>query len=678
MKRQAMGALLQLLIIPFLLVAVDGADSLAKLSDEAIANPAEVKAYWGATLPNTPMPQAILDMLALQEDGKSEKEQGPKVDGDGSKLGKFFFYNHNQQVDGDSKMGRFPLYNQGAQVDGDGSKLGKFFFYNHDQQVDGDDSKMGRFLLYNQGAQVDGDGSKLGKFFFYNHDQQVDGDDSKMGRFLLYNQGAQVDGDGSKLGKFFFYNHDQQVDGDDSKMGRFLLYNQGAQVDGDGSKLGKFFFYNHDQQVDGDDSKMGRFPLYNQGAQGDKDGSKLGKFFFYNHDQQVDGDDSKMGKFPFYNQGAQVDGDGSKLGKFFFYNHDQQVDGDDSKMGRFLLYNQGAQVDGDGSKLGKFFFYNHDQQVDGDDSKMGRFPLYNQGAQVDEDGSKLEKFFFYNHDQQVDRDDSKMTHVHGHNGAHKIDGSQKEGVEHKHIHSHGHNHVRLPKAAEDLFFFENSLATGSTRSTLIPSTRINPPFLRHEALKHIPFSPRNITSIIDMFAPASLTMIDDISFALHQCENPEQATTGEKSGCAASIESYLEFIVSTLGTSQVRAFSADVPKEGIVSQRYTTASVRLLTHSQSVLVCHDMPYPYKVLYCHMSFPTRAYQVKLISEAHGSSMDALAVCHLNTSSWNPEHAFFKLMHVKPGQTTACHYLNRGSMVWVATAKLGDKQAAAATQ
>lgn len=406
-----MGALLQLLIIPFLLVAVDGADSLAKLSDEAIANPAEVKAYWGATLPNTPMPQAILDMLALQEDGKSEKEQGPKVDGDGSKLGKFFFYN---------------------------------------------------------------------------------------------------------------------------------------------------------------------------------------------------------------------------------------------------------------------------QQVDGDDSKMGRFPLYNQGAQVDEDGSKLGKFFFYNHDQQVDRDDSKMTHVHGHNGAHKIDGSQKEGVEHKHIHSHGHNHVRLPKAAEDLFFFENSLATGSTRSTLIPSTRINPPFLRHEALKHIPFSPRNITSIIDMFAPASLTMIDDISFALHQCENPEQATTGEKSGCAASIESYLEFIVSTLGTSQVRAFSADVPKEGIVSQRYTTASVRLLTHSQSVLVCHDMPYPYKVLYCHMSFPTRAYQVKLISEAHGSSMDALAVCHLNTSSWNPEHAFFKLMHVKPGQTTACHYLNRGSMVWVATAKLGDKQAAAATQ
>nr|CAB3491416.1 unnamed protein product [Digitaria exilis] len=179
-----------------------------------------------------------------------------------------------------------------------------------------------------------------------------------------------------------------------------------------------------------------------------------------------------------------------------------------------------------------------------------------------------------------------------------------------------------------------------------------------------------------MFAPDSLTMIDDISFTLHQCENPaKQAINGEKAGCATSIESYLELIVSTLGTTQARAFSADVPKEGIVSQRYKTESVRLLAHSQSILVCHDMGYPYKVFYCHMSSPTRAYQVKLISEVDGSSMDALAMCHLDTSSWDPEHAFFKLMHVKPGQTTACHYLNRGSMVWVAAAKLGDKQAAA---
>ncbi|CAL4988764.1 unnamed protein product [Urochloa decumbens] len=578
-----MGGLLPLLIISFLLVAVDGEDSLAKLPAEAIANPAEVKAYWGATLPNTPMPQAILDTLAQQDVGKSEKKHASKVDGDGSKMGKILVYNHNQQVDGDD------------------SKMGKILVYNHDHQVDGDDSKMGKILVYNHDQQVDRDDSKMGKILVYNHDQQVDGDDSKMGKILVYNHDQQVDGDDSKMGKILVYSHDQQVDGDDSKMGKILVYNHDQQVDGDDSKMGKILVYNHDQQVDGDDAKMG-------------------KILVYNHDQQVD------------------DGDNSKMGKILVYNHDKQVDGDDSKMGKILVYN-------------------HDKQVDGDGSKMG-------------------KILVYNHDEQVDVDDSKITHVHGHNGAQKIDGSQIDGVGHKHIHSHGHSHFRLPKGGEFFFFFEKNLAIGSTRRTHIPSTRVNPPFLHHEASKHIPFSRRNITSIIDMFAPASLSMIDDISFTLNLCENPEDhQINGKKVGCVTSIESYLELIISTLGTNQVQAFSADVPKEGIASHMSTVASVRLLSHSQSVLVCHDMEYPYKVFYCHLSLPTRAYQVKLISQVDGSSVDALAVCHLNTSSWNSDFIFFELMHVKPGQTTACHYLNRGSMVWVANAKLGDNQAAA---
>ncbi|CAN6329103.1 unnamed protein product [Urochloa humidicola] len=440
-------------------------------------------------------------------------------------------------------------------------------------------------------------------------------------------------------------------------MGRFPIIYQGAQVEGDDSKMGRFPIIYQGAQGEGDDSKMGRFPIIYQGA-------------------QVEGDDSKMGMFPIIYQGAQVEGDDSKMGRFPIIYKGAQVEGDDSKMGRFPIIYQGAQVEGDDSKMGRFPIIYQGAQVEGDDSKMGRFPIIYQGAQVEGDNSKMGRFPIIYQGAQVDGDESKITRVHRHNGAHKIYGSQMEGDEHKHSLSHGHNHVRLPKAAEDLFFFEKSLEIGSTRSTVIPLTGLNPPFLHHEASKSIPFSPRNLTSIINMLAPASFTMIDDISFTLHRCENPtEQAINGEKAGCSTSIESYLDLIVSILGTSQARAFSADVPKEGIVSQRYTIASVRLLTHSQSILVCHDMAYPYKVFYCHMSFPTRVYQAKLVSEVNGSSLDALVVCHLDTSSWDPEHVFFKLMHVKPGQTTACHYLNRGSMVWVATAKFGEKQAPA---
>ena len=135
--------------------------------------------------------------MCVHLDGKSEKEQGPKVDGDGSKLGKFFFYNHNQQVDGDdSKMGRFPLYNQGAQVDEDGSKLGKFFFYNHDEQVDRDDSKMTHVHGHNGAHKIS---QKEGKLhiciFFYasntryknifSYDHNVKGDKKHVAKLCL-------------------------------------------------------------------------------------------------------------------------------------------------------------------------------------------------------------------------------------------------------------------------------------------------------------------------------------------------------------------------------------------------------------------------------------------------------------------------------------------------------------
>ncbi|KAL5208362.1 hypothetical protein ABZP36_032797 [Zizania latifolia] len=248
------------------------------------------------------------------------------------------------------------------------------------------------------------------------------------------------------------------------------------------------------------------------------------------------------------------------------------------------------------------------------------------------------------------------------------------GEGHKHIHRHEHSHVHLPKAGRDVFFFEDDLVTGSILTTRIGSTITNLDFLHQDASKHLPFSSKSFTDIISLFGPASLTMADDIAWTLKQCDHTKMVH-GEIAGCATSMESFVELVVSSLGTNNVRAFSSGDPNEGVASVNYTLASVNLLTNSQSVLVCHDMPYPYKVFYCHAAAPSRAYQLKLVSDVGLPSMDALAVCHLNTSAWDPDHPFFQVMHVKPGQTTACHFLNRGSIVWVPTAELGDKPHAA---
>ncbi|KAL5200230.1 hypothetical protein ABZP36_021433 [Zizania latifolia] len=203
-----------------------------------------------------------------------------------------------------------------------------------------------------------------------------------------------------------------------------------------------------------------------------------------------------------------------------------------------------------------------------------------------------------------------------------------QGEGHKHIHRHEHAHVHLPKAMRDVFFFEDDLVTGSALTTRIRLTITDLNFLYQDASKHLPFSSKNFTDIINMFGPASLTMADDIAWTLKQCDHAEMVH-GEIAGCATSIESFVELVVSSLGTNNVRAFSSGAPNEGVAN--YTLASVNLLTNdSQSVLVCHDMPYPYKVFYCYTAAPiSRAYQLKLVSDVGLPSMDALAVCHLNT-------------------------------------------------
>uniref|UniRef100_A0A0D9WNS7 BURP domain-containing protein n=1 Tax=Leersia perrieri TaxID=77586 RepID=A0A0D9WNS7_9ORYZ len=155
---------------------------------------------------------------------------------------------------------------------------------------------------------------------------------------------------------------------------------------------------------------------------------------------------------------------------------------------------------------------------------------------------------------------------------------QLQGEEQKHIYSHEHGRVHFPKGARDLFFFENNITPGSVLITRILSTRSSPVFLHRDNTKHIQFSTKNFTDIINLFEPASLTMVDDIKSTLQLCEHP-QMVHGEKPGCATSIESFLELVVSSLGTNDVRALSPRIPMEGVPSIRYIVASAMSVTNS---------------------------------------------------------------------------------------------------
>ncbi|CAH8257242.1 unnamed protein product [Arabidopsis lyrata] len=73
--------------------------------------------------------------------------------------------------------------------------------------------------------------------------------------------------------------------------------------------------------------------------------------------------------------------------------------------------------------------------------------------------------------------------------------------------------------------------------------------------------------------------------------------------------------------------------------------VKKLSDDKSV-VCHKQKYPFAVFYCHKAMMTSVYAVPLEGE-NGMRAKAVAVCHKNTSAWNPNHLAFKVLKVKPG-------------------------------
>ncbi|XP_052158213.1 uncharacterized protein LOC127775934 isoform X9 [Oryza glaberrima] len=277
-----------------------------------------------------------------------------------------------------------------------------------------------------------------------------------------------------------------------------------------------------------------------------------------------------------------------------------------------------------------------------------------------------------------------------------------EGMDHgRHVHARGNKMQQLA----DVFFFRDALRPGSVITPTIPPTTSLPAFLPRHVADAIPFSADRFADVLAMFAPASLAMAREIRWALDTCGQRAAALLpGEKAGCATSLESLADLAASLLGTRDVRAFSAaDLPTDAATTParrgRYNVTSVRELSAMAgsgsssssepapaAVVACHDLTYPYAVFYCHSTKPTAVYAVTLVAATTGdgdgegeaaspAKMEALAVCHLDTSRWRADNPFFVAHGVKPGEVSVCHFLTKLSIVWVPRHEQGGPRAAA---
>ncbi|XP_077219939.1 BURP domain protein RD22-like [Tasmannia lanceolata] len=212
-----------------------------------------------------------------------------------------------------------------------------------------------------------------------------------------------------------------------------------------------------------------------------------------------------------------------------------------------------------------------------------------------------------------------------------------------------------------IFFLEENLHPGAKMNLHFIKTTPEATFLPRGVAQSIPFSSSKLPDILNKFSisPGSLEA-EAVKDTLSTCEAP--ASKGEDKYCATSLESMVDFARTRLGAN-LQVLTTTVDKE-TATQEYTVGSgVKKMVGPKSV-ACHGQSYVYAVFYCHETSDTTAYTVPLVGK-DGTSVEAVAVCHKDTSAWNPKHLAFQVLKVKPGSVPICHFLPQDHILWASS-------------
>uniref|UniRef100_A0A3Q7HPP8 BURP domain-containing protein n=1 Tax=Solanum lycopersicum TaxID=4081 RepID=A0A3Q7HPP8_SOLLC len=198
-----------------------------------------------------------------------------------------------------------------------------------------------------------------------------------------------------------------------------------------------------------------------------------------------------------------------------------------------------------------------------------------------------------------------------------------------------------------LFFLEKDLHEGSNMKLKFVENGNGASFLPRQEADSIPFSSEKMPEILHKFS------VD---------EDSEEGIKGEEKYCATSLESMIDFTTSKLG-NKVQPLSTETQKENTEMQKYTILGAKKMgNNNDKSVVCHKQNYAYAVFYCHKTETTESYMVSLVG-VDGTKVKAVAVCHKDTSQWNPKHLAFKVLKVTPGSVPVCHFLPQDHIVWV---------------
>ncbi|XP_059070841.1 BURP domain-containing protein 5-like [Cryptomeria japonica] len=188
-------------------------------------------------------------------------------------------------------------------------------------------------------------------------------------------------------------------------------------------------------------------------------------------------------------------------------------------------------------------------------------------------------------------------------------------------------------------------------------------FLPRAVADEIPFSSDKLSVALKELniAPDSITALA-MKETLQDCESP--AMKGETKFCPTSLEAMIDFTTSKLGSNRLTVLATNFSKTSkSVRQEYTITGVKYESkEDKAVYYCHSSQYPYAVYLCHDLQGTRTARVWVKGE-DGSTVEAAAICHTKTSSWNPDNMVFQVLNVKPGAASICHLARQGDVLWL---------------
>ncbi|KAI8027156.1 BURP domain-containing protein BNM2A [Camellia lanceoleosa] len=245
-------------------------------------------------------------------------------------------------------------------------------------------------------------------------------------------------------------------------------------------------------------------------------------------------------------------------------------------------------------------------------------------------------------------------HGHGHNAIHT-----------DHVHAHSSSHMDDIDPSLIVFFFLEDLKVGKKIPIYFPKRdpSYSPHFLPKEESDSIPFSLEQLPNLLQIFSfshgsPQAQVM----ESTLRQCE--VKPIKGESKTCAISLESMLDFVGAML------ALEGEFK---VVSTIHFTESTTILQNyiilsGPKMVACHTMPYPYAIFYCHyQESESKVFKVFLGGE-NGDRLEAVAVCHKDTSQWSPGHVSFQVLGIEPGSSPVCHFFPSDNLVWIASSTL----------